>query len=68
MASDIYVTEPKLLTKYTNNPRYKFAVCRCPVTTDYGIVIDSNECKCERPNEYRFRCTRCGVEGLLYSK
>ncbi len=50
MASDIYVTEPKLLAKYTNNPRYKFAVCECPVTTEYGIVIDSNECKCDSPN------------------
>jgi len=65
---NVYVTEPKLLAKYTNNSRYKFAVCKCPIPADYGIVIDSYKYKCDRPHQYRFKCTKCGLEGILYSK
>lgn len=58
---DIIITEPTYIKSFDNS--HVYAICKCPVSTDYGIIIDKQY---THPSWYRFKCTKCGLEGEVW--
>lgn len=58
---DIIITEPTHIK--SRDKSHVYAICECPVSTDYGIVIKKQYVY---PSWYRFKCTKCGLEGKVW--
>lgn len=58
---DKIVTEPTYIK--SRDESHVYAICECAVSTDYAIVINK---QCSHPSWYRFKCTKCGLEGKVW--
>ena len=57
------ITQPQPISSVDNsNNDYVFAVCKCPVLMDHGIIIDKRIHKSDN-GVYKFKCEKCGLEG-----
>lgn len=57
---EIIITKPTYIESHDDS--HVYAVCKCPVTTNYGIVIKKQY---THSSWYKFKCIKCGLEGKV---
>ena len=65
--TDIFIGEP-VDTCCTSNigcdlDNYVYAICRCALPCNYALKIP----KIKGKHVYKFKCTKCGTEGIVYT-
>lgn len=57
---NVIISEPEEI----KDDNYIYAVCECPVLSNYGIKIAKRQ-RTTDSKEYRFKCKKCGLEGVV---
>lgn len=57
----VIISEPEEI----KDDDYVYADCKCPVLMNYGIKIVKRQKTAGQHKEYRYKCKKCGLEGVI---